>query len=54
MKKKRNQTLPKSLVLDWKVDLSDKNENIIKGPIRIQSELSKIRYANIWLQPFEK
>jgi len=42
-----NQTLPKSLVLDWRVDLSDENENIIKSPIRIQSDLSKIRYANI-------
>ena len=49
-----NKTLPKSLVLDWKVDLSHKNENIIKGPIRIQSDLSKIRYANIWLQPLGK
>lgn len=49
-----SKTLPKSLILDWKVDLSQKNENIIRGPIRIQSDLSKIRYANIWLQPLGK
>jgi hypothetical protein len=41
----------KSLVLDWKVESSSKSKNIKKGPIRIQSDLSKIRYANIWLQP---
>ena len=43
-----------SMVLDWEVDRSEKQENIKKGPIRIQSDLSKIRYANIWLQPLEQ
>ena len=43
----------KSLVLDWKIDLSQKQANLKKGPIRIQSDLSKIRYANIWLQPLK-
>ena len=40
-----------SLLLDWKANTSQKLENVKKGPIRIQSDLSKIRYANIWLQP---
>ena len=43
-----------SLVLDWKIDTIQKPENIKKGPIRIQTDLSKIRYANIWLQPLQE
>lgn len=43
-----------SLALDWKVDMAQKQKNVKKGPIRLQSDLSKIRYANIWLQPLEE
>ena len=42
----------KSVVLDWSAKNTGKLE-MKKGPIRIQSDLSKIRYANIWLQPLE-
>lgn len=41
-----------SIVLDWSAD-QVKELKVKKGPIRIQSDLSKIRYANIWLQPLE-
>ena len=42
----------KFLVLDWSPDRL-KNKVPKMGPIRIQSDLSKIRYANIWLQPLK-
>ncbi len=42
----------KFLVLDWSPDgLTNKLPKM--GPIRIQSDISKIRYANIWLQPLK-
>ncbi len=50
-KLKHGQKIPKKVcTLDWKPDSSTKKSNIQKGPIRIQSDLSKIRYANIWLE----
>jgi type 1 glutamine amidotransferase len=46
-------TLPKKLIsLDWNANGS-KKQTPKMGPIRIQSDLSKIRYANIWLQTLE-
>ena len=43
----------KSITLDWKSGMGQDKIAIKKGPIRLQSDLSKIRYANIWLQPLE-
>lgn len=42
----------KLLSLDWKAVV--KPGNIRRGPIRIQSDVSKIRYANIWLQSLDE
>jgi hypothetical protein len=44
------QFAKESIVLDW-----NQESKVLKtGPIRLQSDLSRIRYANIWLQPLEK
>lgn len=51
---KGKELAKESLALDWKVDVAQKQKNVKKGPIRLQSDLSKIRYANIWLQPLEE
>ncbi|MDA0195764.1 MAG: DUF1080 domain-containing protein [Bacteroidetes bacterium] len=43
----------KIVALNWNAQGSKKQE-MKKGPIRLQSDLSKIRYANIWLQPLKE
>ena len=43
----------KTLILDWGASNKGQNNRVKKGPIRIQSDLSKIRYANIWLEALE-
>ncbi|MEM7373105.1 MAG: family 16 glycoside hydrolase [Bacteroidota bacterium] len=45
---------PSLLALDWPAVHSSKQANIHKGPIRLQADLSKIRYANIWLKELEE
>jgi hypothetical protein len=38
-----------SISLDWQSSTGKRKD----GPIRLQSDLSKIRYANIWVQPLK-
>lgn len=42
---------PKKPVLDWKPKKSRESNKVVKGPIRLQSDTSKIRFSNIWVQP---
>lgn len=50
-KLQNGQKIPKKIcALEWQPNSSTNKTNIQKGPIRIQSDLSKIRYANIWLE----
>nr|MCS5609540.1 LamG domain-containing protein [Candidatus Poribacteria bacterium] len=42
---------PRKPVLDWRPKESKESNNVVKGPIRLQSDTSKIRFANIWVQP---
>ena len=42
---------PKKPVLDWKPKESRESNKVVKGPIRLQSDTSKIRFSNIWVQP---
>ena len=44
----------KIIALDWNSSKMEKSKIIEKGPIRIQSDLSKIRYSNIWLKPLDE
>ncbi len=39
------------LIKDWRQE--NTNGKVKKGPIRIQTDLSEIRYSNIWLQPLK-
>ena len=41
----------KKPVLDWKPEESRESTKVVKGPIRLQSDTSKIRFSNIWVQP---
>ena len=41
----------KSSIFQWPNESSEKKP--VMGPIRFQTDLSKIRYANIWLEPIE-
>jgi len=50
-------TSPKGATLDWKPDpdkkipvMDDKGDTILKGPIRLHGDFSRIRYANIWIK----
>ncbi len=43
-----------SISLDWQSSAGKKKDALKKGPIRLQSDLSKIRYANIWLEQLEE
>ena len=52
----QNKT-PVEPVFDWKfeketksADITDDKETILKGPIRLHGDFSRIRYANIWLK----
>ena len=45
-----NRLTKSAIALDWP---EENSKQIKKGPIRIQSDLSKIRYANIWLTALE-
>lgn len=44
----------KMIELDWDPSKMKTSKIVQKGPIRIQSDLSKIRYSNIWLQPLDE
>ena len=49
------EKLSKKMVeLDWDPSKMKTSKIVQKGPIRIQSDLSKIRYSNIWLQPLDE
>ena len=44
----------KSLALDWNPKNSQtSNAKTVKGPIRLQSDTSKLHFANIWIQPLK-
>ena len=52
-------TSPPGAVLDWRPDPQDKvtkleenDKTILKGPIRLHGDFSRIRYANIWIKEF--
>ena len=40
----------KSVSLDWTPKLTKSSKTVVKGPIRLQSDTSKIRFANIWIE----
>ena len=49
--------VPKGTVLDWKPannkaqEVNKKGEaELLKGPIRLHGDYSRIRYANIWIK----
>ena len=41
----------KKPVLEWEPKKSTRSKKVVRGPIRLQSDTSKIRFANIWIQP---
>jgi type 1 glutamine amidotransferase len=45
-------------VLQWTPDLDASDDgdasSVVKGPIRLQSDTSRVRFANVWVQPIER